>query len=98
MTYTGTTPSIAHRATGTAASSASSGNEILVNKPATAAQGDLLVAFVTTDRSTNITADGWTLTPSAVVDGGAHQLAVFKRTVGASDPASWTFYAGSAYT
>lgn len=95
MTYTGLSPTIALRGAGTAFTrSNTAGNTYTLNKPASVATGDLMLAFVSTNSSSSaITpAAGWTLFDTVNVTNGGFQGAMFvlARTATSSEPASWT--------
>ncbi len=93
LTYTGITPSLAFRATGTAFTSPTSGSDFTLNKPAGVTTGDLMLAFVSSSQFGTITPPaGWTAVNTAAVDDGSTDTAlwILKRTAGGSEPASWT--------
>lgn len=93
LTYTGITPSLAFRATGTAFTSPTSGTDFTLTKPAGTATGDLMLAFVTSSQAGTITAPaGWTAVNTASADDGSTDTALFvlKRTAGAAEPSTWT--------
>lgn len=93
LTYTGITPSLAFRATGTAFTSPTSGTDFTLNKPAGVVTGDLMVAFVSSNQHGSITPPaGWTAVNTASVDDGSTDTALFvlKRTAGGSEPSTWT--------
>ncbi|WP_055563598.1 hypothetical protein [Streptomyces atriruber] len=93
LTYTGITPSLALRATGTAFTSPTSGTDFTLNKPAGVVTGDLMVAFVSSSQHSTITPPaGWTAVNTASVDDGSTDTALFvlKRTAGGSEPSTWT--------
>lgn len=93
LTYVGLTPSIGLRGVGTAFTSPTSGNNFTLNKPASTASGDLMLAFVTASEYTTIQPpSGWTLVNTTRVDDGTTDTCMFvlKRTAGGSEPASWT--------
>ncbi|MGW6790065.1 hypothetical protein [Streptomyces chartreusis] len=93
LTYTGITPSLAFRATGTAFTSPTSGTDFTLNKPAGVTTGDLMVAFVSSNQHGAITPPaGWTAVNTASVDDGSTDTALFvlKRTAGGSEPSTWT--------
>lgn len=93
LTYTGITPSLAFRATGTAFTSPTSGTDYTLNKPAGVTTGDLMLAFVSSSQFGSIAAPaGWTAVNTAAVDDGSTDTAlwVLKRTAGGSEPATWT--------
>ena len=91
--YVGLAPSIALRAAGTAFTSPTAGTDYTLNKPAGVVAGDLMLAFVTTSEFTTITPPiGWDLAAMSRAEDGSTDVCLFvlKRTVEASDPASWT--------
>ncbi|AZM51755.1 hypothetical protein DMA15_03485 [Streptomyces sp. WAC 01529] len=93
LTYTGITPSLGFRATGTAFTSPTSGTDFTLNKPAGVVVGDLMVAFVSSNQFGTITPPaGWAAVNTAAVDDGTTDAAlwILKRTAGGSDPATWT--------
>lgn len=93
LTYTGITPSLAFRATGTAFTSPTSGTDFTLNKPAGVTTGDLMVAFVSSNQHSAITPPaGWTAVNTASIDDGTTDTALFilKRTAGGSEPSTWT--------
>lgn len=93
LTYTGITPSLAFRATGTAFTSPTSGTDFTLNKPAGVTTGDLMVAFVSSNQHGAITPPaGWTAVNTASIDDGSTDTALFilKRTAGGSEPSTWT--------
>ncbi|MFH8405581.1 hypothetical protein ACH4FX_12510 [Streptomyces sp. NPDC018019] len=92
LTYTGITPSLAFRATGTAFTSPTSGTDFTLNKPAGTATGDLLLAFVSFSQHGTVTPPaGWSAVNSASIDDGTTDTALFvlKRTAGGSEPSTW---------
>jgi len=93
MTYVGAATQISFRATGTVFTSATSGTNYTLNKPAGVTDNDLLLAFVTsTEHGTIIPPSGWTTANTASIDDGSTDVAlhVLKRTATASDPSTWT--------
>ena len=86
--------SISYVSTGTVYTSTSSTTTVTLNKPASTAAGDLLVAYVVTDKMGSLTLPtGWNLIDvSQVSDSGSTDLSlhVLSRTVGGADPSSWT--------
>lgn len=93
LTYTGITPSLGFRATGTAFTSPTAGTDFTLNKPAGVATGDLMVAFVSSNQHSTITPPaGWTAVNTASIDDGTTDTALFilKRTAGGSEPSTWT--------
>lgn len=93
LTYTGITPSLAFRATGSAFTSPTSGTDFTLNKPAGVTTGDLMVAFVSSNQFGTITPpSGWTAVNTAAIDDGSTDTALYvlKRTAGGSEPATWT--------
>lgn len=93
LTYTGITPSLAFRATGTAFTSPTSGTDFTLTKPAGVTTGDLMIAFVSSNQHSAITPPaGWTAVNTASVDDGSTDTALFvlKRTAGGSEPSTWT--------
>ncbi|MFE0101149.1 hypothetical protein [Streptomyces sp. NPDC059009] len=93
LTYTGITPSVGFRATGTAFTSPTSGTDFTLNKPAGTTTGDLLVAFVSSSQHSAISPPaGWTAVNTASIDDGTTDTALFvlKRTAGGSEPSTWT--------
>lgn len=90
MTYTGASPSIAHRATGVEFEATTSGTGFTLNKPGSAVDGDLLVAFVTTGTPSTMTVpNGWTLVNFVSTENN-NGLYILKRTMLTGDPATWT--------
>lgn len=90
MTYTGASPSIAFRATGTTFNSATSGTDFTLNKPAGLADNDLMIAYLSAAGTGTINVpSGWTLVDSTTADAN-HSLWVLKRTGLAADPSTWT--------
>lgn len=93
LTYTGITPSLGFRATGTPFTSPTSGTDFTLNKPAGVTTGDLMVAFVSSSQHGAITPPvGWTAVNTASIDDGSTDTALFvlKRTAGGSEPSTWT--------
>ncbi len=93
LAYSGVTPSLGFRATGSNFNSTSSGTDFTLNKPAGVVAGDLLLAFVTSSQFGTITPPaGWDAVNSAVIDDGSTDTALFvmKRTAGGSEPSTWT--------
>lgn len=93
MTYTGTSGSIAFRATGTVFTTPTSGTNYTLNAPAGLTDNDLMLAFVTsTEHGTITPPSGWTTVNTASVDDGSTDTAlwILKRTAGGSEPSSWT--------
>lgn len=95
MTYAGLSPTIALRGAGTAFTrSNTAGSTYTLNKPASVATGDLMLAFVSVNlNGTAITPPaGWTLFDSVNVTNGGFQgtMFVLARTATSSEPASWT--------
>jgi hypothetical protein len=94
MTYTGVSPTLGFRAAGTVYTTPSSGTNYTLNKPAGVADNDLLVAFVTSNKTGGITPPaGWSSVNSKGItdDSGKDvSLWVLKRTGLAADPATWT--------
>ncbi|MEU6674753.1 hypothetical protein [Streptomyces sp. NPDC046925] len=93
LTYTGITPSLAFRATGTAFTSPTSGTDFTLNKPAGVTTGDLMLAFVSSNQHGAVTPpSGWTAVNTASIDDGSTDTALFvlKRTAGGSEPSTWT--------
>lgn len=92
MTYVGATPTIAFRAAGTVFTSATSGTDFTLNKPAGTTTGDLLLAFITSSEDSTVNVpSGWTLVNSSTVNDGARDTALFvlKRKADGTEPASW---------
>jgi hypothetical protein len=84
--------SIAYRSTGTTFTSATSGVNYTLNKPAGTTDNDLLIAFVTsTEHGTITPPSGWTTVNTASIDDGTTDVALFilKRTATSGDPSSW---------
>lgn len=100
MTYVGATPSIAYRAAGTVFTSATSGNDYTLNKPAGVVSGDFLLAFITSSEAAGAITPpaGWELQSASVVDDGSTDTALFvlKRNADGTEPASWTGVIGNA--
>ncbi|QES45274.1 hypothetical protein DEJ49_33590 [Streptomyces venezuelae] len=93
LTYTGITPSLAFRATGTAFTSPTSGTDFTLNRPVGVTTGDLMLAFVSSNQHSTITPPaGWTAVNTASIDDGSTDTALFvlKRTAGGSEPSTWT--------
>lgn len=92
MLYAGASPSITFVATGTAFTDTSTGAGFTLNKPAGVVDGDVLIAYVSSDAGTVTSAPtGWTLVDS--VDSGsstATTLSVLMRDGLTVDPGSWT--------
>lgn len=92
MTYNGTSPSISYVSTGTTDSQTSSGTGFTLNKPASVADGDLLVAYVAADTGVVTAANapsGWSLVNSISSGGTASTLSVLMRDGLAADPSTW---------
>lgn len=93
MTYNGTSPSISYVSTGTTDSQTSTGTGFTLNKPASVADGDLLVAYVASDAgvvNSSNAPSGWTVVNS--IDSGtgtASTLSILMRDGLAADPATW---------
>lgn len=93
MTAAAVSGTIAYRATSTVWSSPTMGTNFSLNKPASLADNDLMVAFVTANADTTVerVPAGWKHVNSARVTEAAFlSLHVFKRTGVAADPTSWT--------
>lgn len=93
MTYAGASPTIAYRSTSSVYTSSSSGTAFTLNKPSGLADGDLMLAFVTsTEFGTISPPSGWATVNTAAVNDGSTDIAlwVLKRTGLAADPSSWT--------
>lgn len=98
MTYDGTSPSISYVSTGTTDSQTSTGTGFTLNKPASVADGDLLVAYIATDAgvvTSGIAPTGWTVVNAINSGGGvggtayASALTIMMRDGLAADPATW---------
>ncbi|MFF5973748.1 hypothetical protein ACFY7C_19685 [Streptomyces sp. NPDC012769] len=93
MTYVGAPSGISFKATGSVFTSATSGTNYTLNKPAGVTDNDLLIAFVTTNEfSMIVPPSGWTYVNGAAINDGTLgdvTLHVLKRTATASDPSSW---------
>lgn len=96
MTCSSVAPTIALRAAGTVFSTATAGTSYTLNKPSSAASGDLMVAFVTSTSpiQTGFAAPtGWQLVEladAAASSSDAISMAVLARSAGASEPSTWT--------
>lgn len=93
LTRVNPSTSISYVSTGTVYNSTSSSSSITLNKPGSIAAGDLLVAYIVTDKLGSVTPPtGWENVDVAQVDdGGTHlSLHVLSRTAGGADPSSWT--------
>ncbi|MFG3137708.1 hypothetical protein ACGFZA_16035 [Streptomyces sp. NPDC048211] len=90
MTYVGLSPSLTYVATGTAFSDSTSGSGYTLNKPAGVADGDLLVAYVSSEKGGTPTPPaGWTLVDTVINDVGQVGLTVMMRDGLAADPSTW---------
>lgn len=91
MTYVGLSPSIAFVATGSAFTDTSTGTGYTLNKPAGLADGDLMVAYVSSDTgSTAIPPTGWVVVDDVQNTGtSASGLTVLMRDGLAADPSTW---------
>ncbi|MGW6257616.1 hypothetical protein [Streptomyces sp. NPDC055085] len=91
MLYAGLATSISRVNVGTAFSNTSASSTYTLNKPASVADGDVLVAYVSTDAGTCVPPSGWTLM-NGVDSGGpwASTLTVMMRDGLAADPSTWT--------
>lgn len=90
MTYVGLSPSLAYVSTGAAFSDSSTGTGFTLNKPASVLDGDLLVAYVSSEKGgTPNTPAGWVLVDTVNETVGQVGLAVFMRDALAADPATW---------
>ncbi len=93
MTYDGLSPTVSYVSTGTADSQTSSGTGFTLNKPASVADGDLLVAYVAADAGVVTQAlapSGWTVVNA--IDSGsgsAATLSILMRDGLAADGATW---------
>jgi len=93
MTYAGISPTVSYIATSSAYSDSSTTTAYTLNRPASGADGDLLVAYVASDIAVAPTAPtGWTLVNSQVIGSGttASSLAVMVRDGMVADPSTWT--------
>lgn len=91
-TYAGISPSISYVSTGTAFTDATTGSGFTLNKPASVADGDLLVAYVASDLAQAAPAPtGWTAITSQTSGSGssASSLTVMMRDALAADPSTW---------
>lgn len=101
MTYLGLSPSIAFVAAGTSYSTTSSGTGFTLNKPAGTADGDVLVAYITSDLNVAAPAPtGWTVVDSITEGTGtsASNLTVLMRDGLAADPSTWVGNYGSTFS
>lgn len=97
MTYLGLSPTVALRNAGSTFNAATNGQGYTLNKPASTADGDLMLAYVTVNGVTGSIQPpaGWSLVTTARTDQGGSTtgnltLFVLKRTATGADPASWT--------
>jgi LysM repeat protein len=93
MLYAGLTPTISVVATGTAYTDTTTGTGYTLNKPASVADGDVLVAYVAADIPVAATPpDGWTVVDSTTAGSGTSgsSLTVMMRDGLAADPSTWT--------
>lgn len=94
LTYVGLTPTLGFRSpAGATFNSATSGNNYVLNKPASVQPGDLMLAFVTVGEDTTIQPPaGWTVVNASRVDDGSTDVSLFvlKRTAASSEPTSWS--------
>lgn len=91
MTYAGVTPTVAYGSTGTVDSQTSSGTGFTLNKPASVADGDLLVAYVASDAGVVTQANaptGWTVVNAVATSGTVASLSVLMRDGLAADAAT----------
>jgi LysM repeat protein len=101
MLYAGLSPTISYVATSTAYTDTTTGTGFTLNKPASVADGDLLVAYVATDAQTTAQAPtGWTVVDSIQTGSGttASNLTVMMRDGLAADPSTWVGNVGSTRT
>lgn len=92
LTYNGISPSISYVSTATAYTDATSSSGFTLNKPASVADGDLLVAYVSADIAVPAPApSGWTVVNSQVAGSGstASSLTVMMRDALSADPSTW---------
>lgn len=91
MLYAGLSPTISVVATSTAYTDTSTGTGYTLNKPASVADGDLLVAYVATDTGgAAIPPAGWTLVDTVQNAGSvASSLSVLMRDALAADASTW---------
>ena len=85
-------PAFADVGYGSQSTASTSGNttSLTINRPASTAAGDLLLATIATDGNPTISAPaGWTQIDQGPAAGNAARLAVFYRIAGASEPASY---------
>lgn len=100
MQYAGVSPSINFVATGTAFTDTSTGTGYTLNKPAGVVDGDILIAYVSSNAGRTLSPPtGWTLVDA--VDSGSSSpstLSVLMRDGLAADPSSWTGNLSSSAT
>jgi hypothetical protein len=92
LTYVGLSPTVSYVAAGTTYSDTSNATGYTLNKPAGVADGDLLVAFVSSIEDAVITVpSGWDLVNSASLNNGVDDVAlwILTRDGLAADPATW---------
>lgn len=90
MLYAGLSPTISYVSTSTAYTDTSTGTGYTLNKPASVADGDLLVAYVATDTGGVATPPtGWTLVDSVVNTSPASSLSILMRDGLAADASTW---------
>lgn len=97
ITYTGITPSIGYRATGTVFTTPTSGSDYTLNTPAGVVATDLMIAYVTSSVAGSITPPaGWTLVDTATSSGTT--LWVLARSSGGGEPSSYAGVVGTVST
>lgn len=93
LTRVNPSTSISFVAAGTAYNSNSSSTSITLNKPAGLAAGDVMIAYITTDRLGSVVPPtGWDVIDVSQLNDSERDLSlhVLGRTAGGSEPASWT--------
>jgi LysM repeat protein len=89
MTYDGISPTISYVSTGAVFTDVSNGGGYTLNKPASVADGDLLVAFVATDLGGEANPPvGWTIV-DYVANFQSTSLTVLMKDGLAADPSTW---------
>lgn len=88
--YAGLSPAISYISTGSAFTDTTTGVGYTLNKPASVADADLLVAYVASDTGGAATPpSGWTLVDT-VDNAGSSSMSILMRDALAADPSTWT--------
>lgn len=89
-TYAGLSPTVSFIATGSAFNATSLGTGYTLNKPTGVADGDILVAYVSSDSGVAIPPTGWVVVDSVDSGGGnVATLTILMRDGLAADPSTW---------